>query len=132
MRESLTIVAEEGLVSLSCSGDISRLLLALKLQKSAHIKRKPLLFMNILKIMTASMSGTFRGRNRGTNLQESLWAKHKRLSEDLWKGLRKMGLEPFVEDPDDRLCTVNTIKVPTFIPRPRPNCGNPLDGSSID
>lgn len=47
-------------------------------------------------------------------MQESLWGRHKRLSEDLWKGLRKMGLEPFVEDPDDRLCTVNTIKVPTF------------------
>lgn len=123
-------------MSFSCCGDIFRLLLALRLQRPSHIQRespaKPLLFMNTLKIMTASMSGTFRGRNRGTNLQESLWAKHKRLSEDLWKGLRKMGLEPFVEDPDDRLCTVNTIKVPTFIPRPRPNCGNPLDGSSID
>ena len=30
----------------------------------------------------------------------------------LWEGLSKMGLEPFVEREEDRLITVNTIKVP--------------------
>lgn len=47
-------------------------------------------------------------------VQEKLWARHKRQSEDLWKGLEKMGLEPFCENPDDRLLTVNTIKVRRF------------------
>ena len=47
-------------------------------------------------------------------VQEKLWARHKRQSEDLWKGLKKMGLEPFCENPDDRLLTVNTIKVLAF------------------
>ena len=41
---------------------------------------------------------------------ESLWARHLRLHEHLWKGLTEMGLEPFVENPDERLVTVNTIK----------------------
>lgn len=43
---------------------------------------------------------------------ESLWARHSKQSEVLWTGLKKLGLEPFVENPDDRLVTVNTIKVP--------------------
>lgn len=42
---------------------------------------------------------------------EPMWERHQRLHEDLWKGLRDMGLEPFVQNPDDRLATVNTIKV---------------------
>lgn len=42
---------------------------------------------------------------------ENMWARHKRLHEDMWKGLQQLGLEPFVEDPADRLVTVNTIKV---------------------
>lgn len=44
-------------------------------------------------------------------VQEKLWEQHAKLSEDLWRGLTAMGLEHFVENPDDRLCTVNTIKV---------------------
>ncbi|CAK0772136.1 hypothetical protein CVIRNUC_003932 [Coccomyxa viridis] len=43
---------------------------------------------------------------------EPMWARHQKLHEDLWKGLGELGLEPFVQNPDDRLCTVNTIKVP--------------------
>ena len=42
---------------------------------------------------------------------ENMWARHKRLHEDMWAGLQQLGLEPFVEDPADRLVTVNTIKV---------------------
>ena len=42
---------------------------------------------------------------------EPMWARHQKLHEDLWKGLGELGLEPFVQNPDDRLCTVNTIKV---------------------
>ena len=41
---------------------------------------------------------------------ESMWARHKTASEDLWAGLRQMGLEPFPDKPEDRLATVNTIK----------------------
>lgn len=43
---------------------------------------------------------------------EAMWARHKACHDQLWKGLAEMGLQPFVENPDDRLCTVNTIKVP--------------------
>lgn len=42
----------------------------------------------------------------------AMWERHQKVHEQLWEGLSKMGLEPFVEDPKDRLCTVNTIKVP--------------------
>ena len=42
---------------------------------------------------------------------EHMWARHQKLHEDLWKGLGELGLEPFVQNPDDRLCTVNTVKV---------------------
>ena len=41
---------------------------------------------------------------------EPMWARHLARHNDLWEGLREMGLEPFVEDPDARLVTVNTIK----------------------
>ena len=44
---------------------------------------------------------------------EQLWARHQRLSQDLMKELAELGLEPFVEAPEDRLSTVNTIKVRT-------------------
>jgi alanine-glyoxylate transaminase/serine-glyoxylate transaminase/serine-pyruvate transaminase len=44
-----------------------------------------------------------------------MWQRHQAVHEQLWEGLRKMGLEPFVEDPKDRLCTVNTIKVPNGV-----------------
>lgn len=40
----------------------------------------------------------------------NMWATHKRLHEDLWRGLTQLGLVPFVERPADRLVTVNTIK----------------------
>jgi alanine-glyoxylate transaminase / serine-glyoxylate transaminase / serine-pyruvate transaminase len=43
---------------------------------------------------------------------EAMWARHEAVHKQLWEGLSAMGLEPFVEDPADRLCTVNTIKVP--------------------
>ena len=44
---------------------------------------------------------------------EKLWEKHTRLHHELWAGLKEMGLEPFVEDPAERLVTVNCIKVVT-------------------
>lgn len=43
---------------------------------------------------------------------EPMWARHLECHEMLWDGLRKLGLEPFVADAQDRLITVNTIKVP--------------------
>lgn len=46
---------------------------------------------------------------------DAMWKRHQAVHEQLWDGLKKMGLEPFVEDPKDRLCTVNTIKVPTGV-----------------
>ena len=44
---------------------------------------------------------------------EKLWEKHKRLHNELWAGLKEMGLEPFVEDEKERLVTVNCIKART-------------------
>jgi aspartate aminotransferase-like enzyme len=49
----------------------------------------------------------------------NMWATHKRLHEDLWRGLAPLGLQPFVERPADRLVTVNTIKA-----RPGPELFN--------
>jgi len=43
---------------------------------------------------------------------ENMWKRHEDVHKQLWEGLSALGLEPFVEDPNDRLCTVNTIKVP--------------------
>eukprot|EP00889_Picochlorum_renovo_P004271 jgi/Picre1/31301/NNA_006654.t1 len=43
---------------------------------------------------------------------DAMWKRHQSVHEQLWAGLSEMGLKPFVEDPKDRLCTVNTIKVP--------------------
>ena len=43
---------------------------------------------------------------------EEMWARHDAVHKQLWEGLSAMGLEPFVKDPKDRLCTVNTIRVP--------------------
>ena len=40
-----------------------------------------------------------------------LWARHHRVHGELWEGLTALGLQPFVEDPANRLATVNTIKV---------------------
>ena len=42
---------------------------------------------------------------------DAMWARHEGVHNAMWAGLRDMGLEPFVEDPKDRLVTVNTIKV---------------------
>lgn len=41
---------------------------------------------------------------------EHMWARHLAMHAQLWEGLADMGLEPFVEDPAERLVTVNTIK----------------------
>lgn len=43
---------------------------------------------------------------------EPMWARHLEMHHLLWDGLRSMGLQPFVEKEEDRLITVNTIKVP--------------------
>ena len=41
----------------------------------------------------------------------AMWERHARVQKHLWAGLSSMGLEPFVENPDERLLTVNTVKV---------------------
>lgn len=46
---------------------------------------------------------------------ESMWARHEAAHKQLWEGLSALGLKPFVEKPEDRLVTVNTIKVPEGI-----------------
>jgi alanine-glyoxylate transaminase/serine-glyoxylate transaminase/serine-pyruvate transaminase len=43
---------------------------------------------------------------------DSLWARHLAAHNQLWEGLTSLGLKPFVEKEQDRLITVNTIKVP--------------------
>lgn len=43
---------------------------------------------------------------------ESMWLQHRACHEQLWAGLSELGLEPYVPNPDERLVTVNTIKVP--------------------
>eukprot|EP00887_Chlorella_sp_A99_P003976 scaffold11.g3976.t1 len=43
---------------------------------------------------------------------DNMWARHLACHKQLWEGLTALGLEPFVEKPEDRLVTVNTIKVP--------------------
>eukprot|EP00884_Botryococcus_braunii_P004442 jgi/Botrbrau1/1399/Bobra.0063s0099.2 len=45
----------------------------------------------------------------------ALWKRHQEMHDRLWAGLKSLGLEPYVEQPDDRLVTVNTIKVPTGV-----------------
>ncbi len=42
---------------------------------------------------------------------ENMWKKHRQLYDQLWEGLRALGLEPFAENPADQLPSVNTIKV---------------------
>ena len=46
----------------------------------------------------------------------AMWERHARVQKHLWEGLSSMGLEPFVENPDERLLTVNTIKVRPWWP----------------
>ncbi|KAK9807220.1 hypothetical protein WJX73_010527 [Symbiochloris irregularis] len=43
---------------------------------------------------------------------DNMWARHQAVADHLWAGLRELNLEPFVEKPEDRLITVNTIKIP--------------------
>jgi len=43
---------------------------------------------------------------------ENCWRRHRLCADRLHEGLAELGLELFVEDPDSRLPTVNTIKVP--------------------
>ncbi|KAF8062065.1 Agxt [Scenedesmus sp. PABB004] len=43
---------------------------------------------------------------------DNLWARHLAGHQQLWEGLSKLGLKPFVENDADRLITVNTIKIP--------------------
>ena len=59
---------------------------------------------------------------------ESLWERHQRLHTTLWTGLTALGLEPFVDVAENRLATVNTIKVPPSSPPPPPHtppCSTP-------
>ena len=42
---------------------------------------------------------------------EQMWARHQMVANHLWAGLRELNMEPFVENPEERLITVNTIKV---------------------
>ena len=43
---------------------------------------------------------------------EQMWKRHEDMHQMLWEGLTKMGLKPYVENPAERLATVNTIRVP--------------------
>ena len=43
------------------------------------------------------------------------WARHEAVHKQLWEGLTAMGLEPYVANPEHRLVTVNTIKVPAGV-----------------
>ena len=45
----------------------------------------------------------------------AMWARHEAAHQQLWEGLAALGLQPFVEDPKDRLATVNTIRVPAGV-----------------
>lgn len=46
---------------------------------------------------------------------DSMWKRHTELGKYLWAGLSEIGLEPYVQDPADRLITVNTIRTPEGI-----------------
>merc|ERR1711884_927532 len=43
---------------------------------------------------------------------ENSWNRHLAAHHQLWEGLDKLGLKPFVENPEDRLSTVNCIAIP--------------------
>ena len=43
---------------------------------------------------------------------ENCWRRHKLCADQLHSGLAQLGLELFVQDPNYRLPTVTTIKVP--------------------
>lgn len=45
----------------------------------------------------------------------AMWRRHTEMGKYLWAGLNEIGLEPYVQDPTDRLITVNTIRVPKDI-----------------
>lgn len=44
-----------------------------------------------------------------------MWQRHADMHHMLWDGLRSMNLEPYVENEQERLVTVNTIKVRFFV-----------------
>ena len=50
---------------------------------------------------------------------DAMWKRHTQLGKYLWVGLSEIGLEPYVTDPNDRLITVNTIRVPEGIDGPK-------------
>ena len=50
---------------------------------------------------------------------DAMWKRHTELGKYLWAGLSQIGLEPYVQDPNDRLITVNTIRVPKDIDGPK-------------
>ena len=47
---------------------------------------------------------------------EAIWQRHTDMHHMLWDGLTDMGLEPYVPAEQDRLVTVNTIKVRRLSP----------------
>ena len=46
---------------------------------------------------------------------DAMWKRHTEMGKYLWAGLNEIGLEAYVQDPADRLITVNTIRVPKDI-----------------
>ncbi|KAL4426055.1 hypothetical protein ABPG77_007851 [Micractinium sp. CCAP 211/92] len=62
---------------------------------------------------------------------DAMWARHEAVHKQLWEGLSAMGLQPFVEDPKDRLVTVNTIKVPEGVDWAAV-CKNAMDKYSVE
>eukprot|EP00201_Polytomella_parva_P022457 CAMPEP_0175040986 /NCGR_PEP_ID=MMETSP0052_2-20121109/1630_1 /TAXON_ID=51329 ORGANISM="Polytomella parva, Strain SAG 63-3" /NCGR_SAMPLE_ID=MMETSP0052_2 /ASSEMBLY_ACC=CAM_ASM_000194 /LENGTH=401 /DNA_ID=CAMNT_0016303383 /DNA_START=57 /DNA_END=1262 /DNA_ORIENTATION=- len=43
---------------------------------------------------------------------ENMWKRHQDMATQLWEGLSKLGLEPYPAKEEDRIITVNTVKVP--------------------
>lgn len=62
---------------------------------------------------------------------ENMWARHRKVAQHLWQGLGDLGLEPFVEKPEDRLITVNTIKVPEGVDAAA-LCKNAMDTFNVE
>ena len=50
---------------------------------------------------------------------DAMWRHHTEMGKHLWAGLQELGLEPYVVEEEDRLITVNTIRVPKGVDGPK-------------
>lgn len=62
---------------------------------------------------------------------EPMWKRHQEMHDLLWEGLSSMGLKSYVEKDQDRLITVNTIKVPEGVDWAA-LCKNAMDKYSVE